>query len=127
MLDLKYSLDALRADRDERGIQHDLAWAESEPVGYCAYGPQAETGDPKLFSLYVRSDHRGRGCGAALLDRAVRWARAREATFIVLTVNKRNTSAIEAYEHCGFQRRSAVVTEIGSGFVMDDYVMELGL
>ncbi len=77
MLDRKYSLDALRADRDERGIQHDLAWAQSNAVGYAAYGPLAETGKPKLFSLYVRSDHRGLGCGAALLDRAIRWAQAR--------------------------------------------------
>ncbi len=127
MLERRYSLEALRADRNERGIVYDLALQESEPVGYSAYGPQSEDPEPKLFSLYVRADQRGRGCGTALLARAERWARDRGATSIVLTVNKRNDSAIRAYERFGFRRRGPVVTDIGGGFVMDDYLMERGL
>ena len=42
-----------------------------------------------------------------------------------LTVNKGNELAIRAYEGTGFETIDAVVTDIGEGFVMDDYIMEL--
>jgi RimJ/RimL family protein N-acetyltransferase len=42
---------------------------------------------------------------------------------IYLTVNKRNTSSIEAYLRLGFSREGSQVADIGHGFVMDDYVM----
>ena len=41
-----------------------------------------------------------------------------------LTVNKYNSSSIEVYKKRGFEITDAAVTDIGSGFVMDDYIME---
>jgi len=38
-------------------------------------------------------------------------------------VNKRNVRAIKAYQRNGFEIADSVVTDIGGGFVMDDYVM----
>jgi len=46
---------------------------------------------------------------------------------IQLTVNKGNSGSISVYEHWGFVTVDSVVTDIGCGFVMDDYVMELVL
>ena len=43
---------------------------------------------------------------------------------IRLTVNKKNTGSILVYEKMGFQNMASVVTEIGEGYVMDDFVME---
>ncbi|MDB6006010.1 MAG: Ribosomal protein acetylase RimI, partial [Prosthecobacter sp.] len=40
-----------------------------------------------------------------------------------LFVNKHNISAIRAYQRAGFAFEKDVITEIGGGFVMDDYVM----
>jgi len=42
---------------------------------------------------------------------------------VVLAVNKKNAKAIAAYRKHGFAIRESAVTDIGSGFVMDDYVM----
>ena len=42
---------------------------------------------------------------------------------IRLTVNKYNQNTIYAYLKWGFKTIDAVVTDIGSGFVMDDYIM----
>jgi RimJ/RimL family protein N-acetyltransferase len=42
---------------------------------------------------------------------------------LILSVNKRNTKAITAYKRNGFAIVESVVTDIGGGFVMDDYVM----
>ena len=50
-------------------------------------------------------------------------ARDAAAAVLILNVNKRNAAAIAMYERCGFGVREAIVVDIGSGFVMDDYVM----
>jgi ribosomal protein S18 acetylase RimI-like enzyme len=50
-------------------------------------------------------------------------ARAAGAKVLVLNVNKRNAQAIRAYERHGFAIREAVINDIGSGYVMDDFVM----
>ena len=41
-----------------------------------------------------------------------------------LTVNKHNDIAIRAYEAKGFETIEAAETDIGEGFIMDDYIME---
>jgi len=40
-----------------------------------------------------------------------------------LTVNKENAVSIAFYERIGFTTQEAMVTDIGEGFVMDDYRM----
>ena len=42
-----------------------------------------------------------------------------------LTVNKYNDLGIRAYEGTGFVTIDAVETDIGEGYIMDDYIMEL--
>ena len=46
---------------------------------------------------------------------------------IILRVNKSNRIAIAAYERMGFSNQGSIVTDIGSGFEMDDYLMHLDL
>mgnify|MGYP003378827432 CR=1 FL=1 len=41
-----------------------------------------------------------------------------------LTVNKGNELGIRAYRGKGFETIEAVETDIGSGYIMDDYIME---
>ena len=41
-----------------------------------------------------------------------------------LTVNKGNVLGIRAYEGNRFVTIDAVETDIGSGFIMDDFIME---
>ena len=43
---------------------------------------------------------------------------------IRLTVNKYNKNTISAYNKWGFRTIDSVVTDIGEGFVMDDFIME---
>ena len=40
-----------------------------------------------------------------------------------LHVNKYNTNSILAYEKMGYVNTESMVTDIGKGFVMDDYLM----
>ena len=47
--------------------------------------------------------------------------------YIWLTVNKNNSGSIEAYKRMGFNIIDKIITDIGAGFVMDDYKMQLKL
>ena len=99
------------------------------PVGYCACeladaDSDGERAAMKLGQLYVLESHRGRGFGRYMLDHVADRARTLGRGVLFLQVNKRNTDAIRFYEATGFRIAREAVFDIGSGFVMDDYVME---
>lgn len=124
MLSIWYQPDAMEREMVARGTWFALIEAESlGPVGYLSFEKQ---GADVLFinKLYVKPEMHGRGLGAAALD----WATARAAELqcrrVHLRVNKRNAGAVRAYQRAGFHFVEDVCTDIGSGFVMDDYLME---
>ena len=57
-----------------------------------------------LESVQVRADRRSRGLGARMIAEAERLARARGATALQLTSNKRRTDAHRFYERHGYAR-----------------------
>ena len=66
----------------------------------------------------------GKGTGKELLCRAEAVAEEEGDACIYLTVNKHNLGSVIAYLKMGFQFARTLVTDIGNGFYMDDYVME---
>ncbi|MCL2645192.1 MAG: GNAT family N-acetyltransferase [Betaproteobacteria bacterium] len=81
-------------------------------------------GEFKLDKLYIHPSMQRKGIGAALVDYAAALARKQGFSTMILAVNKQNEQAIRAYTLYGFHVRDKIETDIGSGFVMDDYVME---
>ena len=127
MLEEDYSIDALRRDLTQRQIRFDCARVEGALVGFSAYGPHSDAGTMMLHKLYVESAHRGKGCARKLVEVAADHARAKSFDCVVLRVNKGNRVAIAAYERIGFSSQGSIVTDIGGGFEMDDYLMRLDL
>lgn len=127
MLREGYSLDALRRDWTQGEIRYDRALAEGVLIGFSAYGPHPDAGALALHKLYVEAERRGRGCARKLVEAASRHALANSFDRITLRVNKRNHVAIAAYERLGFSTKGSIVSDIGSGFIMDDYLMEITL
>ena len=78
-----------------------------------------------LSKVYVLKEFRRRGIASAFLNQVA--ADAQGLDSIYLTVNKQNTGPIEAYRKLGFVTIDAVVTDIGNGYVMDDYIMQKDL
>lgn len=74
-----------------------------------------------LSKLYLKKEHRNKGLGKKAFEKIKELAGGKP---IRLTVNKYNTNTIKAYENWGFKTIDSVVTDIGSGYVMDDYIME---
>lgn len=74
-----------------------------------------------LSKLYIKKEYRNKGLGTEAFEKIKLLANNNP---IRLTVNKYNTNTIKAYEKWGFKTIDSVVTDIGSGFVMDDFIME---
>jgi GNAT superfamily N-acetyltransferase len=80
----------------------------------------------KINKLYVLTDFQGKGAGRALVQKAKERAATTRCKAIFLQVNKVNP-AKNFYLQLGFQVREEAVFDIGNGFVMDDYIMEVQL
>ena len=97
--------------------------AASGLCGYAAVVPQA--GYLLLSKLYVRRDYRGNGVAKLFAAEAAALCAAEYGLDrIRLTVNKYNEGSIAAYKKLGFNIIDSVVTDIGGGYCMDDYIME---
>ncbi|HZL41736.1 MAG TPA: GNAT family N-acetyltransferase [Verrucomicrobiae bacterium] len=123
MLDRMYALNVLRDEITSAGIHYDLLLADDELIGFASYGLAAPA-TFKLHKLYLHPEYHGRGLGALLLRHCEEQAQGLGARKLVLNVNKNNSKAIATYQRCGFDIAKSVVTDIGGGFVMDDYMME---
>ena len=77
-----------------------------------------------LSKLYLKKDYRHKGLGKEAFNFIKQFALNNGYNKIRLTVNKYNENTINAYNKWGFKTIDSVVTNIGNGFVMDDYIME---
>lgn len=128
MLGGRLSDDALRALIRASDSWLELLRVAGVPVGYCSCELMDDCRDGglpamKLGQLYVLDTHRGLGLGRFMLGHVEHRAREFGRREVWLQVNKRNASAIAFYEAMGFTKAREAVFDIGSGFVMDDYLM----
>lgn len=124
MLNKFQSEQAIKQQMTE-GVQYIGAYVDSKLVGYSCYKLESE----RLFisKLYVKKECRGLGAGRAMFNHELKLARENGKSALYLTVNKQNELAINIYKHLGFYVEDSAVTDIGGGFVMDDYIMAYDL
>lgn len=101
-----------------------LLWLDGRAVGYCSYALTQTPRELKLEQLYLLPELHGHGLGSLMLRHVSAEARRLGCQSIMLTVNKGNHSSIAIYLRSGFVVRESATFDIGSGYVMDDYVME---
>lgn len=120
------SLRAMCDQIDLQGYSYFAVRDDGELCGYIGVKPEE---DDRFFlsKLYLRSDKRGRGIATMMLNRVFEEARAAGKKRVYLTVNKYNSHAIDVYRNVGFRQVDSVITDIGSQYVMDDYIFEYTL
>lgn len=127
MLEMMYDLAVLESQLD-KGHTFLLVEENGTELGFAGFEPfYAGSAKTKLHKIYLLPEAQGKGVGKALiLDVAERARKARQ-TSLLLNVNQYNQKAIEFYGRMGFVEIYKEVVDIGSGYVMDDVVMELSL
>lgn len=125
MLDLFYSPETLDAQMRE-GHRFLILEDNDVPQGFADFGEIDPPGNVKLHKLYVQPAGQGRGWGRQLLERVIELSNALEAHAILLQV-KRDNKAKHFYERMGFRVLREVDIEIGGGYFMRDYLMQLDL
>ena len=105
------------------GYRYFLMEEDGEILAYFGVQPQGE----RLFlsKFYILAENRGRGLFSVGLDVMREVCREGAMSAIYLTVNRNNRRAYEIYLHKGFKVIAEECADIGMGFVMDDYIMEL--
>lgn len=108
----------------KNGYTYYMAYLDDNLAGYSAIKPEAEK---RIFlsKLYVDKPYRGNGISRFIINHIINKYKPLGYTSIWLTVNKNNVNSIKVYDKLGFTDSEPLVTDIGGGFVMDDYKMTL--
>jgi ribosomal protein S18 acetylase RimI-like enzyme len=102
-----------------------IARSGMKDVGFAGYSIVDHDGRGyKLHKLYVLPDAHGTGVGKLLINEVVDQIRAAGGKSLSLNVN-RNNKAKAFYEKAGFKIKETTDLDIGNGFFMNDYVMEM--
>lgn len=124
MLERFYDPDVMREEIDRHGVCYALIEFDGQPSGYLSFEVLRTEKAAFIHKLYLLPECHGVGAGAIALDWVDKAAARAGLRLIKLRVNKNNATAIRAYLRRGFKFAGDEVTDIGGGFVMDDYWME---
>lgn len=125
MIDKFYNETALREQIEIKEHVFYLAQNENEKyVGFLSYEINCEPNKTKIHKIYVLPETQGTGLGRQFFELVKEKAIENHQKAIFLNVNKYN-NAIHFYTKLGFTKVKDEVIDIGNGYVMDDYVMEV--
>ncbi|MCW5558857.1 MAG: GNAT family N-acetyltransferase, partial [Verrucomicrobiae bacterium] len=110
-----------------RGVDFRIAEIAGRPAGYVAWEVLPDGVTAHLHKLYLLPECHGQGFGQQMLQEVMAAAAARGCQRVELRVNKGNAPALRSYGRAGFETADSVVTDIGGGFVMDDYILRAPL
>jgi len=122
MLSKFQSYDSIKSQIETENYIYNIVKINNEIAGY--FGVCSKPHYFFLSKLYIKKDFRGKGTGRNVFEKIKQLTVLNNQKSIILTVNKYNKTSIEAYKKWGFKIIDSAVTDIGSGFVMDDYIME---
>jgi ribosomal protein S18 acetylase RimI-like enzyme len=101
-----------------------MAFYDGVFVGYLAVKPDKINKEIFMSKIYILKEYRKRGIAKELFN-MLKNTYSKNYKSIYLSVNKKNFDSIEVYKKIGFIIIDNVITDIGSGFVMDDYKMKM--
>lgn len=120
------SLEAIERDMREHAYEYWFMRAEDNGriAGYTGGCVEPETNRFFISKIYLRAEERGHRFASQTIRFYEDLCRARGLAALYLTVNKHNDLGVRAYRGKGFETIDSVETDIGQGFIMDDFIME---
>lgn len=121
MVDKFQSYPAITSQIREEGYEYFILQSENGPCGYMGIHEEADA--LFLSKLYIRREYRGQHLATKGFRFLTGLCKERGLKKIWLTCNKHNDNTLKIYDHLGFQITDEQAADIGSGFVMDDYIL----
>ena len=125
MVEKFQSEHALRDQVENQGYEYYFLVDSGTVIGYTGIKP--ELGKLFLSKLYILKQYRKQGFASEAFAFLRQYCAERGLKSIWLTVNRHNADTIAVYKKKGFSVVREQEADIGGGYVMDDYVMELTL
>ena len=128
MLSTMYSEEEIKTQLSNPNYHYYLVFDEvlNNFDGFIGYENAFEEKTTKLHRIYLVPESKGKGAGKKALQFLHEKVKEFGDKRVVLAVNK-NNSAKQFYESQGYGVYDEGVFDIGNGFVMDDYLMEIHL
>ncbi|MBR5512902.1 MAG: GNAT family N-acetyltransferase [Ruminococcus sp.] len=123
MVEKFQSIDAMTEQIEFQNYNYLSVCENGKLCGYIGIKPE-DCDRLFLSKFYLHKEYRGRGIATAMMNYIFDEARKIGKKRVYLTVNKHNDHAIDVYKKIGFAAVDTVVTDIGGGYVMDDFIME---
>ncbi|MEO9053176.1 MAG: GNAT family N-acetyltransferase [Ginsengibacter sp.] len=127
MLNKFYSIHSLQNQSSVLKHQFIIVFEDEAPVGFASFSAHKE--DPTVYHLnkiYVLPAKQGKNIGRQILDYVTDRIKSGGACTLQLNVNRKNKASF-FYEKYGFKIIREEDIDIGEGYFMNDYVMELKL
>lgn len=125
MVEIFQSEAAIKKQIDFENYNYYFIKNDDETAGY--FGISFKEDYLFLSKLYIKKDYRHKGIGKEAFLKIIDIAKEKNYKKIRLTVNKNNKNTINAYLKYGLKIAYEDITDIGHGFVMDDYIMDYAL
>jgi ribosomal protein S18 acetylase RimI-like enzyme len=126
MLDWMYDINTLQ-EQVQTGHLYYLIKSEGIALGFMGLEPNfPDAGFLRMHKIYVHPEAQGKGLGRALVNHAIDISFDLDLTSIHLNVNRFN-KAVDFYKNLGFKVIGEEDIDIGKGFLMEDFIMELPL
>lgn len=124
MLDKFQSPHAVKDQTARLNYRYYLIICDGQDAGFVGFSPRYEGREEMFLSkVYLLPEYRGQGAVSKAFALVEQETRKEGLSRIRLTVNKGNAHAVEVYQHYDFHTVEKVKTDIGSGYVMDDFIM----
>ena len=123
MLEQMYNPATLQKQMEEEGCTFIIVYDDKEPVAFASYN-ETEPQIWKLNKIYILPSQQGKGTGKFIINYIVDEIKDKHAKALQLQVNRQN-KAKDFYERIGFKIIKTADFDIGNGYFMNDYVMEL--
>jgi ribosomal protein S18 acetylase RimI-like enzyme len=124
MLEKIYSLNSLEHQLIVLKHRFIILSEDGITAGFASFSPHDDAAIYHLNKIYVLPSFQGKHFGKKLLDYIIAEIKKTGATSLQLNVNRHN-KALHFYEKQGFKIIRKEDIDIGSGYFMNDYVMEL--
>jgi ribosomal protein S18 acetylase RimI-like enzyme len=126
MLNLIYSISSLEHQYSVLNHQFILVIENKIPVAFASFSPHEDATVYHLNKIYVLPGQQGKSIGKKMLNYIIEEIRKAGATTLQLNVNRHN-KALNFYKKQGFKIIREEDIDIGEGYFMNDYVLELKL